>query len=108
MTVDITRTLIIILICMGATFFERALPFLVFRGKEVPEVMDYLGKVLPMAIMLTLTVYCVRNISFSSLAMWAPQLISCAVTVCVHLWKRNTLLSISAGTLCCMILSRIF
>lgn len=101
---DIKRTLIVIAICVACTQLERALPFLIFRGKEVPSVVKYLGKVLPMAIMATLIIYCIKGISFVSPVGWAPYLIACAVTVALHLWKSNTLLSIFGGTACYMIL----
>lgn len=101
---DVKRTLIIIAICVACTFLERALPFLIFRGKEVPSVIRYLGKVLPMAIMATLVIYCIKGISFTALSGWVPYLIACGVTVLLHLWKSNTFLSIFGGTACYMIL----
>ena len=101
---DVKRTIIIIAICVACTFLERALPFLIFRGKEVPSVIRYLGKVLPMAIMATLVIYCIKSISFTALGGWVPYLIACGVTVLLHLWKSNTFLSIFGGTACYMIL----
>ena len=104
MTVDMTRSLLIIAICAACTFLERALPFVVFRGKEVPGVVRYLGKVLPMAIMATLVIYCIKGISFTALAGWVPYLAGCGLTVLLHLWKRNAFLSIFGGTACYMLL----
>lgn len=101
---DITRSLIIVAICVACTQLERALPFLIFRGKEVPSVIKYLGKVLPMAIMATLVIYCIKGISFSSCGAWVPYLVACALTAALHLWKGNTLLSIFGGTACYMVL----
>ena len=97
----------VIAVCALCTLLERALPFLIFRGRDIPEAVVYLGKVLPMAIMTTLAIYCVRTVSFSAAAAWAPQLLSCAVTALLHLWKGNTLLSIAGGTLCCMVLTQL-
>ena len=96
----------VIAVCALCTQLERALPFLIFRGKNVPEPVTYLGKVLPMAIMATLVVYCLRNVEFQSAAGWAPQLISAAVTALLHLWKGRTMLSIAGGTLCCIVLTQ--
>lgn len=105
--IDVTKTLIIIAICAGVTLFERAFPFLLFRSGSVPGYIRYLGKVLGPAIMTTLVFYCLRNISFASAAGYAPQMISCAVTLGLHLWKKNSLISILGGTVCCMILTQI-
>ena len=104
MAISVTQSIIIIVICAVCTFFERAFPFLIFRGKEVPPVVTYLGKVLPMAIMATLVIYCIKGISFSAAAGWAPYLIACAFTAALHLWRRSALLSIVGGTACYMIL----
>ncbi len=104
MTLTATQSILIIAVCAGCTFLERALPFLIFRGREVPEIVRYLGRVLPMAIMATLVMYCLKGISFSSVAGFAPMLIASAATALLHLWKRSTMLSIFGGTICYMIL----
>ena len=104
MDINVTRSVLIIAICAACTFFERALPFLVFRGREVPPVIRYLGKVLPMAIMATLVIYCIKDISFTALDTCLPYLIGIAVTSLIHLWKRNNLLSIALGTVAYMVM----
>ncbi len=104
MAISATQSIIIIAICAACTFLERALPFIIFRGREVPEIVRYLGRVLPMAIMATLVIYCIKAISFASLAGWVPMVIASAVTVVLHLWKGNTMLSIFGGTICYMVL----
>ena len=104
MAISATESIMIIAVCTACTFLERALPFIIFRGKEVPEIVRYLGRVLPMAIMATLVIYCIKGISFSSIGGWAPTLIASAVTVLLHLWKSNTMLSIFGGTIIYMVL----
>ncbi|MBR4549724.1 MAG: AzlD domain-containing protein [Oscillospiraceae bacterium] len=96
----------VIAVCALCTLFERALPFLLFRGRQVPGPVDYLGRVLPMAIIATLIVYCLRGVDLYTAAGCAPQLIACAVTALLHLWRGSTLLSIAGGTLCCMLLTQ--
>ena len=107
MVLSTTQSILIIAVCALCTFAERALPFLIFRGKEVPEIIRYLGRVLPMAIMATLVIYCLKGISFSSVAGFAPMLIASALTAFLHIWKRNTMLSIFGGTVCYMLLVQI-
>lgn len=101
---DLTRTLIIIAICGGCTFFERALPFLVFGNRPVPAVIRYLGGLLPMAVMATLVIYCLRGTTFLTPGGFLPQAIACAVVAALHLWRRNSFLSIFGGTVCYMAL----
>lgn len=107
MVLSTTQSILIIAVCALCTFVERALPFLLFRGKEVPEIVRYLGRVLPMAIMVTLVMYCLKGITFSSAAGFAPPLIASALTALLHIWKRNTMLSIFGGTVCYMLLVQI-
>ena len=104
MEINVVRTIIIIAICAACTFFERALPFLLFGDREVPKVIRYLGSVLPMAIMTTLIVYCIKDISFAAASNWMPYLAGIAVTALLHLWKSNALLSIAGGTAVYMVL----
>lgn len=96
----------VIAVCALCTLLERAFPFLIFRGREVPEIIRYLGSLLPMAIICTLIFYCLRNVNFDAGASWVPQLAASLVTALLHLWKRNTMLSIAGGTVCCMLLTQ--
>ena len=103
-----THAALIVLICAGVTLALRALPFLCFGGKDgVPKWLESLGSVLPPAIMAALVVYCLKSVPFGTFADGAYQLIAAAVVIAVHLLKRNTLLSIAAGTAAYMILIRL-
>ena len=88
------------LVTMGLRF----LPFAIFRGRETPPFITYLGRVLPYAIMGMLVVYCLRGTAVAEAPHGIPELIACAVVVGLHVWKKNTLLSIIAGTVCYMVL----
>lgn len=80
------------------TMFLRFAPFLIFR-KKTPQVVLYLGKVLPEAIMAMLVVYCLKNVSFVSGTYGIPEFVALALVFGLHKWKHNTLLSILAGTI---------
>ena len=82
------------------TVLTRFLPFAVFGKRPLPRVVVYLGRVLPPAIMAALVVYCLKDIDLTAFPFGLAQLISVAVTALVHLWRRNTLLSIALGTAC--------
>ena len=95
----------IIAVAAIVTLFIRAIPFVLFGGKrEVPATVTYLGKVLPPAIMVILVVYCVKGID---LFTGNHGILSVAVVAGLHIWKRNTLLSIAAGTILYMILVQV-
>lgn len=87
------------------TILIRFLPFVVFGGnKKRPAVIDYLADVLPYAIMGMLVVYCMKNVSLISSPHGIPEFLAGALVVGLHIWKKNTLLSIIAGTAIYMIL----
>ena len=88
------------------TVLTRFLPFAVFGKRPLPRVVVYLGRVLPPAIMAALVVYCLKDIDLTAFPFGLAQLISVAVTALVHLWRRNTLLSIALGPACYMVLIR--
>ena len=91
--------------CVVGTMLTRFLPFLVFRPKRpTPRYIQYLGRVLPGAIFAMLIIYCLRDVSLLQGSHGLPELISIAVTVGLHLWKRQMLLSIAGGTICYMLL----
>ena len=99
---------IVILLCAAATMLPRFLPFAVFSGKrKTPRIVRYLGAALPGAIFGMLVIYCLRNVSWLSGSRGAPELIAIAIVVALHLWKRQTLLSIAAGTICYMFLVQV-
>ena len=95
----------IIVVATLVTMATRFLPFLIFgSGRKTPDIIVYLGKVLPYAIMGMLVVYCMKDVSFLQAPHGIPELLGCAVVAALHLWKRNTLLSIGAGTVFYMVL----
>ena len=83
----------------------RFLPFWIFReNRNTPPLVSHLGRVLPFAIMGMLAVYCLKDVSLASAPFGIPEFLGCAVVTILHIWKRNTLLSIGAGTVCYMLL----
>lgn len=97
-----------IAVCVLATMATRMIPFFLFwPGKNLPAYIQYLGKALPSAVFALLVVYSLKDIHFFSGNHGVPEVLSLAVTVAVHVWKRNMLLSMAAGTVCCMALTRV-
>ena len=96
---------LLIVVAALATALTRFLPFLIFRKKEsTPAIITYLGQVLPCAIMGMLVVYCMKDVQFLAAPFGLPEIIGCAIVALLHIWKRNSLLSIGVGTVCYMLL----
>lgn len=103
----LAQQIITVAMCVAATMLTRFLPFAVFSARRpTPKYIRYLGKVLPGAIFAMLVVYCLRNIAPLQYSYGLPELIGIFITAGLHLWKRNILLSIAAGTITYMLLIR--
>lgn len=99
-------TLALIAVVAAVTALLRFLPFLVFGGgRKTPAMVTYLGRVLPYAIMGMLVVYCLRDVSVVAYPFGLPELVAGAAVVLLHLWRRNTLISIVGGTALYMLLT---
>ena len=97
--------ILLILVAVLVTAATRFLPFLIFGEKrKTPPIIEYLGTVLPCAIMGMLVVYCLKDVSLTAAPFGIPEAIGCAAVALLHIWKRNTLLSIGGGTVCYMLL----
>ena len=102
---NIAHSAAIVAAAVLVTACLRFAPFVIFGGsRKTPEVVRYLGGVLQYSIMGMLVVYCLRNVSVTAFPFALPEFIACAAVVLLHLWKRNTLLSIVAGTVIYMVL----
>ena len=101
---SVLYTLLMILVIAVVTAALRFAPFFIFSSERpVPKFVSYLGRVLPYSIMAMLVVYCLKGISFAKAPFGLPELISVILVAVLHIWKRNTLLSIICGTICYMV-----
>ena len=97
---------VLIAVMALATAALRFLPFLVFR-KRTPAYIVYLGSVLPAALIGMLVVYCLKDVRIASAPHGLPELLAGIAVVLLQAWKRNSLLSILAGTLLYMLLTQL-
>ena len=86
------------------TMVTRFLPFLIFpEGKEPPEFIQYLGQVLPYAVIGLLVIYCLKDVPGSG-TYGIPEFLAIAFIVLLYRWKKSILLSIGGGTVFYMLL----
>ena len=99
------QTLSIILAVALGAMATRGTPFLLFpESREPPQIVVYLGRVLPPAMMGLLVVYCLKGVSVAEAPHGLPELLAIAAIVILHRWKDNVLLSIGGGTALYMLL----
>ena len=96
---------LIVAVIALVTALIRFAPFLLFpQDRELPAIVTKLSSLLPSAVIGMLVVYCLKGVKLLSSPHGIPELVSCAFVVLLHVWKRNTLLSILGGTVLYMIL----
>ena len=96
-------TAVLIAVMAAVTMLLRWLPFLIFHN-HTPSYILYLGKVLPAAIIGMLVIYCLKDVDVLRSPYGLPELMAGAATVGIHVWKRNSLVSILSGTIVYMVL----
>lgn len=105
MSMTLGQQIITIGMVVLGTVITRFLPFIVFpAGKPTPKFVQYLGKVLPSAVLGMLVIYSVKDVNVLTGYHGVPELIASIVVIGLHLWKKQMLLSIAAGTITYMLL----
>ncbi len=95
----------VVAVAAAVTAALRFLPFLIFReNRPTPVFLTRLGEVLPCAIMGMLVVYCLKDVPLTAPPFGIPEALGCAAVALLHIWKRNTLVSIAGGTAVYMML----
>lgn len=88
------------------TFLIRAFPYLALTKQEkLPKWLEVLTKTLPQAIMVLLVIYCLKDTQVGQVHALIGTAVSCLLVVTLHLWKRNTLISIVVPTIVYMLLT---
>lgn len=106
-SLSLEQAIIAALIGALVIFFTRAFPFLLFSKREPPAIIRFIEKYIPPMVMAVLLVYCFKDVEFTSIPFGLPELIGLLVTVFLHLWKSNSMLSIFGGTILYMVLIRL-
>ena len=102
------KEVFVLVLAMGAVIFLcRALPFIFFKRTNSSRLGNFVERIVPPAAMTVLAFNSLgssfKNDSLDGLLAF----IAAMFTALVHLWKRNTLVSILGGTAVYMILHRI-
>ena len=105
MTMTLGQSILMIIAVVMATVTTRVLPFIIFpANKKPPRYVQYLGEVLPSAVIGLLVIYCLKDVSFFSGSYGLPEMISISCIAAFYLWKKNSLACILLGTIIYMVL----
>lgn len=101
---DFTYIAAALAVAVAITVSLRAAPFLVKNVLNESPLLTDLGRWMPLGAIAILACYCLTTIDYLGPDHGLPQLIGVAVTIAVHVWRRNAVLSILAGTVVCVVL----
>lgn len=105
MSMTLMQKVITIGMVILGTMITRFMTFLIFpSGRPTPKYVQYLGKVLPSAVLGMLVIYCLKDVNLFTGNHGIPKLISIAMVILLHLWKKQMLISIALGTISYMLL----
>ncbi|BDM74653.1 putative branched-chain amino acid transport protein (plasmid) [Streptomyces nigrescens] len=94
---DIRYLLLAAAVSAAITWALRAVPFTVLAPLRSSKTVQYLSTRMPAGVMVILLAYCLRDLPLPHSGA-IPPLVALAVTIGLHLWRRNTLLSLIGGT----------
>lgn len=97
-----------IIVMTFANFLTRVFPFLFFKNKEVPEVLEFVQKYFPAIIMTILIFYTLSKIDFTLAPYGAKEILAIVITAILHIKFSNYLVSIFVGTAFYMYLVQAF
>ena len=106
-SISVSATIIATLCSALIIFSERAFPFVLFSKKEPPAIIKFIEKYIPPMVMAALLIYCLKDINFQNKTFIPIEFISLTVTIALHLWKHNSLISIFSGTAIYMLLQNL-
>ena len=95
--------LVIFLVAL-VTITLRYIPFLIFKDGKVSKEISKLGEDLPMAIMILLVIYCIKDVNIIKFYQGFADIIAILVVIIIHYYKKNILFTILVGTVVYMVL----
>jgi branched-subunit amino acid transport protein AzlD len=96
---DTAHIAAMVAVSAAITWALRALPFAALAPLRRSVVVRYLSVHMPLGVMVILAIYTLRDIPTAAALDRGAAAVALAVTVGLHLWRRNLLLSIVGGTL---------
>jgi branched-subunit amino acid transport protein AzlD len=82
----------------AVTWGLRALPFTALAPLRASAAVGYLSARMPLGVMVILVAYTLRNLPLADPVRALPDILALAITLGLHLWRRNAVLSILGGT----------
>lgn len=90
---------------VAITVTLRAAPFVLKSRLNGSPLLADVGRWMPLGAVVILAIYALAGIKITGPGHGGPEIAGVAVTVAVHPWRRNMVLSIVSGTAVCLLLA---
>jgi branched-subunit amino acid transport protein AzlD len=92
-------------VAVSITVVMRAIPFGLKNAMKGSALLADLGRWMPLGAIAILAIYGLTSINLTAPDHGIPVLVGVGVTIAVHTWRHNLVLSLVAGTMACLVLS---
>lgn len=92
-------------VAVAVTVALRAIPFAVTNALRESALIADVGRWMPLGAITILVVYGLSSIDVVNWPYGIPEFAGVVVTVALHKWRHNAVLSILGGTLACIALA---
>lgn len=92
------QILLALLVIFAVTYSLRLAPFVLLRRLRDSDLLDRIARTMPLGVMAVLVVYTLSSVDLGAAPYGAPEAGGVAVTVALHVWRRNAMVSIVGGT----------
>lgn len=95
---ELSYILAAVAVAAGITWVLRALPFAVLAPLQESRLLPYIGDRLGVGVMIILVIYTLQDLDLVAPSVSIPAAVALAVTIGLHLWRGNMILSLLVGT----------
>lgn len=95
---DTTYLITAVALCTVLTWSLRAAPFAALTSLRESAVIHHLSAHMPVGVLTILAVYTLQNLPLAARPETLATGLALAVTLGLHLWRHNAVLSILGGT----------
>jgi branched-subunit amino acid transport protein AzlD len=92
-------------VAVGITVTLRAVPFGMKNALNESALLVDIGQWMPLGAITILAVYCLAGVDTTKPPYDIPEVTGVTITVAIHWWRRNAVLSIVTDTAACLVLT---
>lgn len=87
-----------VLVSAALTFLLRLAPFVALRKLGSSPLVEHLAATMPLGVMVILVCYTLAETDLTTAPFGIPEALCLGLTLALHVWRGNALLSLLVGT----------